>query len=1085
MLRFLRFAVVSIGLLISCFYSHAQDRTITGTVTGDDGTPLAGVTVSVVGSNTATQTDVSGKFTIQARNGQTLRLSYVGYAMKDVVVGASDNLSIRMGQSGATLEDVVVVGYGTQRRGNVTGAVSTVNVNQTLDSRPITDVGRALQGAVPGLTITTPSGDIGTNPSIRLRGMSGSLNGPGAQPLILVDNVEFPDLRMIDPEDIESISVLKDAASASIYGTRAAWGVVLITTKSGKKGVDRSRISYSNNFSWSQPTVTPKVAPGPEGAEMAFRAYQRNNPNTSQFAAVGLWVDAIAIQKMREWQAQYGGQDLGDEMVMGRDFELRDNKLFFYRTWDPREMYMRDWAPQQSHNLTFTGSTAKTGFTLGLGYLDQKGVLKVNPDMFRRFNINLGVTSSVTSWLDARAKIILAKANRTRPYYYSSETYDPWYYLSRWQAYYPYGTYQGQPFRSALTEVQQAKMTPEETTNGRVQVGGTFKIARGLTLDADYTYANNNYHERQTGGSVTAWDFWSGGGQLSLSKYTSPTFDRAIYISDWSERNVFKSFATYNKDLGDHDFKLIAGTDVEWYEYWGQRSERRGLLNPDMGEPNLATGDQFVGSNHGHWATQGYFGRINYSFKNKYLLEVNGRYDGSSAFPLRDQWGFFPSASAGYVISEEPFMSFADPVLTSWKIRASWGSIGNQAVGGNRFLRTMNTSSSGWLIGANNMLTVGTPGLVSPSLTWETVTTLDFGTDMRFLNNTLGLSFDWYRRTTSDMITAGVTVPSTLGIGAPVRNYGELQTTGWELTLDWNHNFDNGLKFNVTGVLSDFQEKITKFANTTKLISSNYEGRILGEIWGYETERYFTTGDFVTDANGNLVLQNGRYIMKPGVATQTRWETGTFFYGPGDIKYRDLNGDGKIDIGTNTVEDAGDQRIIGNSTPRYQYGLTVGAAFKGFDVNVFIQGVGKRDFWANGPVFIPGFRIGEAWYEHQLDYWTPENQDAFYPRPTDQAQSNATRNFLPQTKYLLNMSYTRVKNLNIGYIIPSGISKRAKLNTARVYVSGENLFTFDHLKGIPIDPEVNYTPAGLNDTSTFGRVYPYRKILSFGLQLTL
>ena len=238
-------------------------------------------------------------------------------------------------------------------------------------------------------------------------------------------------------------------------------------------------------------------------------------------------------------------------------------------------------------------------------------------------------------------------------------------------------------------------------------------------------------------------------------------------------------------------------------------------------------------------------------------------------------------------------------------------------------------------------------------------------------------------------------------------------------------------------------------------------------------------------ANGNLVLQNGRYIMKPGVATQTRWETGTFFYGPGDIKYRDLNGDGKIDIGTNTVEDAGDQRIIGNSTPRYQYGLTVGVAFKGFDVNVFIQGVGKRDFWANGPVFIPGFRIGEAWYEHQLDYWTPENQDAFYPRPTDQAQSNATRNFLPQTKYLLNMSYTRVKNLNIGYIIPAGISKRAKLNTARVYVSGENLFTFDHLKGIPIDPEVNYTPAGLNDTSTFGRVYPYRKILSFGLQLTL
>lgn len=1077
MLRFLRFAVVSIGLLISSFHAHAQDRTITGTVTGVDGAPLSGVTVALKGTNSATVTDLNGKFTLSARKGQALQFSYVGYSMKELTVGDADHLNIQMGQSGATLEDVVVVGYGTQRRGNLTGAVSSVNVGQTLDSRPIADVGRALQGAVPGLTITTPSGDIGTNPSIRLRGMSGSLNGPGAQPLILVDNVEFPDLRMIDPEDIESISVLKDAASASIYGTRAAWGVVLITTKSGKKGVDRSRISYSNNFSWSQPTVTPKVAPGPEGAEMALQAYQRNNPNISQFSAIGLWVDAIAIQKMREWQAQYGGQDLGDEMVMGRDFEIRDNKLFFYRTWDPRELYMRDWAPQQSHNLTFTGSTAKTGYTLGLGYLDQKGVLKVNPDMFRRFNINLGVTSSVTSWLDARAKIILAKATRTRPFYFSSETYDPWYYLSRWQAYYPYGTYQGQPFRSALTEVQQAKMTPEETSNGRVQVGGTFKIARGLTLDADYTYAGNNYHERQTGGSVTGWDFW--GGSLNLTKFTNTSFDRAVYISDWSERNAFKSFATYNKDLGNHDFKLIAGTDVEWYEYWGQRSERRGLLNPDMGEPNLATGDQFVGSNHGHWATQGFFGRINYAFKNKYLLEVNGRYDGSSSFPLKDQWAFFPSASAGYMISEEPFMSFADPVLSSWKLRASWGSIGNQAVGGNRFLRLMSTQSSNWLIGTTNMLMTTTPVIVSPSLTWETVTTLDFGTDMRFLNNTLGLSFDWYRRTTSDMITAGLTVPSTLGLSRGAdRNYGELQTTGWELTLDWNKTFDNGIKFNATGVLSDFQEKITKFANTTKLITSNYEGRVLGEIWGYETDRYFTTGDFDKDANG-------RWIMKPGVPTQKRWELGTFVYGPGDIKYRDLNGDGKIDIGTNTVDDPGDQRIIGNSTPRYQYGLRVGVEFEGFDINVFVQGVGQRDFWANGPVFVPGFRIGEAWYEHQLDYWTPENQDARYPRPTDQAQSNATRNFLPQTKYLLNMSYTRVKNINLGYTIPSSISKRAKLASARVYVSGENLFTFDHLHGVPIDPEVNYTSSGLNDTSTFGRVYPYRKIFSFGLQVTL
>lgn len=1086
MQRLLRQTVLSIGLLFSCLALFAQERMITGIVTAANATPLSGVTVTVKGTNRITQTDAEGRFSLSAATGQSLVFSYVGYPSKEVPVGAGNTLDVNMGTGGTTMEDVVVVGYGTQRRANLTGAVSSINVQEQLGSRPITDVARGLQGSVPGLTITTPSGDIGTNPAIRLRGLSGSLNGGGAQPLILVDNVEFPDLRMINPDDIESISVLKDAASASIYGTRAAWGVILITTKSGKKGADRSSISYNNNFSFSQPTVVPTVAPGAEGAEMALIAYQRANPSTSSFTSLGMTVDQIAIQKMKDWQKQYGGQNLGDEMVMGRDFEIRGNQLFFYRTWDPNEMYLREWTPQQNHNLTFSGSNAKTGYTLGLGYLDQSGVLKVNPDKFERFNLNLGVTSSITSWLDARAKVLLSRATRTRPYPFSGDTYDPWYYLSRWQAYYPYGTYEGKSFRSALTEVQNANMIPIQDNFARVQVGGTFKLAKGLTLDADYTYGNNNGREHWTGGVVNAWDFW--GGQMIYRPVTTAVHDRAILRSDWNERNTIKVFGTYTKDLGDHDFKVIAGTDIESFEYGSQSSERRGLLNPDMGQPNLATGDQFVGSSAGDWATMGYFGRINYSFRNKLLLELNGRYDGSSSFPPNDQWAFFPSASAGYVLTEEEFMDFAKPVLSFFKLRGSWGSIGNQAVGGNRFLKVMNASSSGWLIGANNMLTVGTPGLVSPSLTWETVTTLDLGADARFFNNKLGFAFDWYKRTTSDMITAGVTVPSTLGIGAPARNFGDLETTGWELTVDWNHKLNNGLNFNITGVLSDFQEKLTKFAsNATGLITANYQGRVLGEIWGYETDRFFTADDFQKDANGNFIVQGGKYVLKQGVPTQTRWENATFFYGPGDIKYRDLNGDGKIDVGANTISDPGDQRIIGNSTPRYQYGIRLGADWKGFDFNLFVQGVGSRQQWANGPVVIPGYRAGEGWYEHQLDYWTPDRTNAFYPRPTNAngaADANNSKNFLPQTKYLLDMAYTRIKNLNVGYTIPASITRKAKLQTVRVYFSGENLVTWDKLD-VPIDPEVNYTATGLNDSNTFGRVYPYRKTLSFGLQVTL
>ncbi|HYH16483.1 MAG TPA: TonB-dependent receptor [Flavisolibacter sp.] len=1102
-----RLLIAATCLLIT-FVGFAQSRQITGNVISqNDNTPLQGVTVTNRNTNQQTQTDAKGAFSINAEKGHLLVLSYVGFGSQNVTVGDDNSVSVKLTPSGATLQDVVVVGYGTQKRANLTGAVSTINVNEQLGSRPITDVARGLQGSVPGLSITTPSGDIGTNPAITLRGAAGSINGPGAQPLILVDNVEMPDLRMINPNDIESISVLKDAASASIYGTRGAWGVILITTKSGKKGAERSQISYNNNFSYSKPTTMPEVASAAEGAEMALAAFRRSNSGLTSFTTIGMTVDETAIQKMRDWQAQYGGKDLGPEMVLGRDFEIRNGQVFYYRAWDPYEMYLRNWAPQQNHNLTLSGSNAKTGYTLGFGFLDQKGVLKVNPDKFQRFNANLGVNSSITNWLDARAKIYLSRATRTRPFYYSSDVYDPWYYLSRWPSYFPYGTYQGKPLRNSITEVEAATMTPIQDNFARIQVGGTIKITKGLTFDADYTYANNNGREHQTGGVVSGVDFWGGlvNGELPYRAFTTAQYDRAVLASNWNERNTVKAFATYNKDLGDHDFKLIGGTDVELYQYGSQRTERRGLLNPDMGQPNLAIGDQLVGSSAGHWSTMGYFSRINYAFKNKFLLELNGRYDGSSSFPVKDQWGFFPSASVGYVLTQEKFMDFANPVLSFFKLRGSYGSIGNQAVGSNRFISVMPTTSSQWLVGSTNMLTIGSgtnivgyPGLVSPTLTWETVTTLDIGADARFFNNKFGASFDWYKRTTTDMITSALTVPSTLGIGAPVINFGELETKGWELTLDWNQKFDNGLNLNVTGVLSDFQERISKFgSNATKLLSTSsvsssnnyqhYEGRVLGEIWGYETDRFFTADDFEKDATGNFILVGGKYVLKPGIATQTQWENASFFYGPGDIKYKDLNGDGKINMGDNTVGNPGDQRVIGNSTPRYQYGFRVGADWKGFDVNLFIQGVGSRQQWANGPVVIPGYRAGEAWYAHQLDYWTPQNQDAFYPRPTNAAggaDANFSKNFLPQTKYLLNMAYTRLKNVNIGYTIPASISKRAKLQTVRVYLSGENLLTIDRLD-VPIDPEVNYTTDGLGDPNTFGRVYPYRKTFAFGLQVTL
>ncbi len=1080
-------------LLVSLFVSSAllaQERSIKGTVlSADNKTPLGGVSVIVKNTSNATQTDATGNFEITAGTGQILQFSYVGFNPQEIVVGQENTISISLSQQQETLSDVVVVGYGRQKRANLTGAVSTVDVDKTLRSRPITDVARGLQGTTPGLTITTTSGQPGSNPVIRLRGISGSLNsGTGTQPLILVDNVEMQNLQMVNPEDIESISVLKDAASTSIYGTRGAWGVILITTKSGRKNAPAA-VNYSNNFSWNKPTTMAKAAEPIKGTQTILSSLRRttNNPNATQYGVLGMYFDEIGIQKMKDWIATYGGQNLGNEMVMGRDLEIRDGKLFFYRPWDPIDMYLKEYAGQQKHDVSVSGGSEKTTYHLGLGYLNQGGFLKVNPDKFDRYNLSLGVNSTVNKWLDIRTKTMFSQSITTYPFSFSGASLGPWAYLTRWPSVYPYGTLDGKPFRSALTEVQQAKMDNEKSTFARVQVGGTLKIAKDLTFDADYTYSNTNLHIHSVGGGTSGIDFW--GGTLNyLQNYQSVANDRVRYTSYWENMHTGRAFVTYKKGLKDHTLQLIAGGDMDLFQYWQQVSERRTIMDPDLGEISLTTGDQFASGLRGHWATNGYFARINYDFKNTFLLELNGRYDGSSRFPASDQFAFFPSVSAGYILSNEKYMDFSRNILSFLKLRASWGSVGNQNVGNNsnpnltstRFLSVMSSGASNWLVGSTNLVTVGTPGPVSPILTWETISTLDFGVDARFLNNKLGVSFDWYQRTTSDMITAGLTVPSTFGASPPPRNFGEMQTTGWELAVDFTHTFSNGLHISGNAVLSDFKEKITRFANVTKGVYGNYEGRTLGEIWGYQTDRLFDPGDFVSQN------PNGSWVSKAGIADQSALSGNStwFYYGPGDVKYKDINGDGKIDFGTNTVGNSGDLSVIGNSTPRYQYGLTLNADWKGFDFSIFFQGVGKRDLWPNGPVFIPGWRQAEVWYDHQMDYWTPDNPNAYYARPTNYEEANSqtnSKNFFPQSRYLLDMSYLKIKNLALGYTIPKRISSRILMSKLRVYAAAENLVTWTKLQ-IPIDPEIDYTPN--QDPSGFGRTYPQMKRISIGVQVT-
>ncbi|WP_341842340.1 TonB-dependent receptor [Chitinophaga caseinilytica] len=1059
----------------------AADSTfpLRGKVLDETGLQLPGVSIRVKGTTRGVYSDGSGQFVLEVSRGEVVLFSSVGSIQQEHIVSGSAPLSIVMVADHRKLEDVVIVGYGTQRKASLTGAVSTVDVKRTLESRPITDIGRGLQGAVPGLTITTASGDLGRNANIRLRGMTGSLNnnGNGTQPLILVDNVEVPSLQMVNPQDIADITVLKDAASTAIYGSRAAWGVVLITTKSGKKGAPSS-ISYSNNFSWSKPLNLPEVAKSSEWAVAALESNRRssNNPDKISFGVLGMTYDTQSIRKIREWEQQYGGQDLGDEMKPGRDFEVRGGAFYPIRSWDAAGKWMKKTSLQQKHDLAFSGGGDKTVYHLSLGYLNQTGILKVKNDRFDRYNATLNINSSVNEWMDVRGKMMFSQSNLTTPFLYSAATYGPWYYLYRWPLTYPYGTLNGQPMRSIIMEMEQSQMDRARSNFNRVQVGTSIRPMEGLTIDVDYTYSTTNTRIHQVGGKLRGINFWSG--SLDYSEdFQGASFDMVRDRSAYNTMHSGRAFATYTKKLNDdHTFKVLVGTDIDQYTSGYNSSERRKLIDPNFGEISLALGDQFVGGDASHWATNGYFARVNYDYKNKYLLELNGRYNGSSWFPEHDQWAFFPSVSAGYVVTEEKFMKQLQPTLSFLKLRGSWGQVGNQYLGGYRFLSVMNSANSGWIIGGNNMLTFSSPGLVSSSLTWETVTTLDFGADARFFDNKFGVTFDWYSRVTSDMITGTVGVPSTLGTPAPVLNYGELTTKGWELALDWNHRLDNGLGINVTAAVTDFTEKLTKFVSATKNIYGNYEGRNLGEIWGYETDRIFQEGDFSN--------QGGVWVPKDGIPDQTALTRGSgwFRYGPGDIKYKDINGDGKVTFGNETLDDHGDLRIIGNSTPRYQYSFRVGADWKGIDLSVFMQGVARRDLWASGPVVIPGYRETEAWYAHQMDYWTPSNPNAFYPRPTNHEQLESTKNFYRQTKYLLNMSYLRLKNLTLGYTLPTHLVNRAKFKSARIFVAGENLLTFDKLD-IPIDPEIDYLPEQ-SDRNSFGRVYPYRAEYSVGLQIT-
>ena len=1017
---------------------------IKGSVTSDSGEPLTGVTVKVSGGGNGTVTDIDGNFSVNAAPGSLLTFSYTGF--KPQTVKAQEGMQVVLQSSVNDLNEVVVVGYGTQKKANLTGAVASVNGN-VLENRPISNIGQGLQGVVPNLNISMGHGGApGAGASFNVRGTT-SLNG--GEPLVLVDNVQM-DANLVNPDDIESISVLKDAASAAIYGARAAYGVILITTKKGKLN-SRPTVQFSASGYWQSPAVEMHNVNSLDYLKMIDIAYQNSGGS-------GHYFNPLVYEYTEKYvNGTYDQPVFFDKSYSAFKYGYNGNTDW----WN--ELYKTSFS--QIYNASISGGSQKTRYYVSLGSNNQGGILKATDEKYNKYNANINVTSELTPWMEVSAKIAHTYTTEMHPTGGTTAMNNTAY--SGLSAYsgmmksdlsplmpvkHPDGHYAGQGnFTNPVAIQAQGGNARYRQNDLWMTAGVKLTPIKGLIVNADYTW--NYYGWASTQHVRNFYDYTAVPGTENYYPWTNPSSVTRSNSDDYY--SSFNAFAEYNLSLGnnDHNMKFMVGYNQEKKRTQYYYAGRKDLIDPENPAINQAIGDMAIDGNMGQWAVNGTFARFNYDYKGRYLLELNGRYDGSSKFKKGHRYQFFPSISAAWRISEEKFFEGVKSWWDNMKLRVSYGSLGNQAVNGNfPYLATYGINTKyGALLGGGRPVAVYAPGLVSSSFTWETVNQIDFGFDAAFLRNRLSASFDWYRRNTKDMLTDGEVLPAVLGASVPRQNAANLKTVGWELSLEWNDRLANGLSYHVKGVLSDYQSTITKFNNPTGLISQYYVGRKLNEIWGYVSNGLFQTEQEANAHANQSYLYGGKWTA-------------------GDVRFEDLDGNNKIDIGDNTLANPGDRKIIGNSTPRFAFGITAGLEYKGIDFEMFWQGIGKRD-WFPGSGSAAYWGFTNEWQTPlttSLDYWTPENTNAFFPRLG--WANGGNRN--TSTRYLQNASYCRLKNVTLGYTLPRNILDKIGVSRLRVYVTGENLLTFTSLIKA-FDPET------LNNMT-----YPINRKIAVGLNLT-
>ena len=1049
-------AVLLFACVICSFTTEQQQsREITGTVVDATGEAVIGASVMIKGTTTGTITDIDGSFQVNAGSKSVLVISYIGYMTQEVTVGNQKHINVTLKDDTQTLDEVVVVGFGTQKKVNLTGSVSVVDAKE-LASRPVANVSQALQGLVPGMNFSygDQGGKVGNELNINIRG-TGTLdnNVSKASPLILIDGMEG-NMNMLNPNDIENISVLKDAAASSIYGSRAAFGVVLITTKKGKAG--KVNVNYNNSFRWSNAINMPKTTDSYTYARF-LNQISLNDGQSPTFSQ-------DMLQRITDYQSgKITTGTIPDPGTPSRWYWIGNENN------DWLDVIFGGTAFSQEHSLSVNGGSEKVQYYLSANYMDQGGIIRWGDEDMKRYTISAKINAEIAPWLHANYSMKFIRKDLTKPtsldnnlYYYDTQrrwpceaVYDPNGYLLT-----------GLPKDLELgghadTQTdwlyQQLQLVIEPIKNWK-----TFAELNYKTINQ---FWQGNYFN-VPGHDVDGNEYYNAGAKSSV--------DVASERTNFFNTNIYSEY-TYMK--GAHTIKGMVGFQAELNKFRKLQAAKDDMITESLPNLNVTTGQQYVkNGDMSHWATAGFFGRINYDYGGRYLLEFNLRYDGTSRFGRDKRWNWFPSVSAGWNVAREKFMEPYNNIINTLKLRGSYGELGNQNTASlypyiqlMNFYPSTNTEQNSWLIDGKRQNGATAPGLISALLGWETMRSWNFGFDLGMFNNRLNMSFDYFVRKTIDMVGPAPELPIVLGTGVPKTNNADLQSAGWEIDLSWRDQLKD-VKYGVHFLLSDDRQKVLRYPNESGSLGTWREGEYLNEIWGLTTIGIAKSQQEMDDHLASL--PNGGQN-----AIGSSWTEG-------DIMYDDINHDGKI-TKANTIGDTGDSKIIGNSTPRYKFGIDLDAEWKGIDVRLFFQGVAKRDWAFGGGHLVYWGNAGGIWnsasYTNNLDFYRPTNddwlganQDAYFPRLTSSGKNREN-----QTRYLENAAYIRLKNLQLGYTLPASLTQKAGISKLRIFLSIENVFT---ITGLPsgIEPE---TLGSNSDYGSGSGTYPLSRTFSTGLSI--